>query len=263
MYHLGYHTGQPPSFMLEPQVESATSITFQRFACASSTSKDVHWVTLAYIPQVETELLETREGHQVHFELFQRSLHLVCRRSALASHHGACLNKPGGGRVRVSPHFLHYVREQRGERTVLCLKGILCFSTCTPCKVGREVSCSVCEADAPGRDIQVTVRAQSKKVRMRVSWGAAAKRAEVELKYFLNSVVSAMAAWAGLGNRPRVLYKLPGLYRLNLRLLHLRGYNCLLFGCGGRVSAHVGRHFIGMLPRSCSVYVQYLNIHGP
>jgi len=32
MYHLGYHKGHRPSFIREPQVESATSIIVQHFS---------------------------------------------------------------------------------------------------------------------------------------------------------------------------------------------------------------------------------------
>lgn len=34
-----------------------------------------------------------------------------------------------------------------------------------------------------------------------------------------SSVVPAMAAWAGLGNGPRMLYRLPGVDRLHVRFL--------------------------------------------
>jgi len=52
-------------------------------------------------------------------------------------------------------------------------------------------------------------------------WGAATRRTKVELAHSLNSVVPAMAAWAGLGNGPRMLYRFPGFDRLHVRLFEL------------------------------------------
>ena len=193
-----------------------------RMRVVNINTKDVRWVTLAYIPQVESKFIKTRKGHEVRSELLQRILHLVFRGSVLASHRGAWLNLPGGGRVRVSPRALLYVCDQPEERAVMCLKGTGCLFPCTPCMVGREDSCSASGADAPSRDVQETVRAQLKNATMGTFWGAAARRAEVELEHSLNSVVPAMAAWAGLGNGPRMLYRLPGFDRLHVRLFARR-----------------------------------------
>jgi len=124
--------------------------------------------------------------------------------------------------VRVSPRALLYVCDQPEERAVMCLKGTGYLFPCTPCMVGREDSCSASGADAPSRDVQETVRAQLKNATMGTFWGAAARRAEVELEHSLNSVVPAMAACAGLGNDPRMLYRLPGFDRLHVRLFARR-----------------------------------------
>jgi len=143
-------------------------------------TKDVRWMTLSYIPQVEAKFVETRKGQEVRSERLQRILHVVFRRSVLVSHQGAWLNLPGGGRLLVSPRALLYVCDQPEERAVMCLKGT-------------------------GRDVDETVRAQLKNATMGSFRGAEARRAEVELEHCLNSVVPAMAAWAGLGNGPRML----------------------------------------------------------
>ena len=187
-----------------------------RMRVVNVNTKDVRWMTLAYIPQVEAKFVETRKGQEVRSELLQRILHIVFRRSVLASHRGAWLNLPGGGRVLVSPRALLYVCDQPEERAVMCLKGTGCIFPCTPCMVEREDSCSASGADAPSRDVDETVRAQLKNATMGSFRGAAARRAEVELEHSLNSVVPAMAAWAGLGNGPRMLYRLPGFDRLHV-----------------------------------------------
>jgi len=122
-----------------------------RMRVVNINTKDVRWVTLAYIPQVESKFIKTRKDHEVRSELLQRILHLVFRGSVLASHRGAWLNLPGGGRVRVSPRALLYVCDQPEERAVMCLKGTGCLFPCTPCMVGREDSCSASGADAPSR----------------------------------------------------------------------------------------------------------------
>jgi len=179
-------------------------------------SKDVRWMTLAYIPQVEAKFVETRKGQEVRSELLQRILYIVFRRSVLASHRGAWLNLPGAGRVLVSPRALLFVCDQPKERAVMCLKSTGGNIPCTPCMVEREDSCSACGADAPSRDVDETVRAQLKNSTMGSFRGAAARRAEVELEHSLNSVVPAMNAWAGLGNGPRMLYRFPRFDRLHV-----------------------------------------------
>jgi len=67
-----------------------------------------------------------------------------------------------------------------------------------------------------GGDVDETVRAQLKNAMMGSFRGAEARRADVELEHSFNSVVPAMAAWAGLGNGPRMLYRFPGFYRLHV-----------------------------------------------
>jgi len=46
--------------------------------------------------------------------------------------------------------------------------------------------------------------------------GAGAMRTEAEMAHSLNSMVPALAAWAGLGNGARMLYRLQGFYRLHV-----------------------------------------------
>jgi len=171
----------------------------------------------------------------------------------LASHLGAWLSLPGCGPVRVSPRDLLHVYDQPEKRAVKCLKGTGCLFPCTFCMVGREESCSASGADAPSRDVQEAVRAQLKKATMGAFRGAAVRRAELEMEHSINSVVPPMAAWAGLGNGPRTLYRLPCFDRLHVRLFARQEYNCSLLTFGGRSGAHVGRLSICMPPWSCSV----------
>ena len=72
-----------------------------------------------------------------------------------------------------------------------------------------------------------TVRAQLDNATMRDIWGAAARRTEVELEHILNSVVPEMAAWAGLGSGPRMLYRLPG-STASTYVFHFCFLTCLL-----------------------------------
>jgi len=155
-------------------------------------TKDVRWVTLAHITQVESKFLETLTGPEMRAELLQRILHLAFGCSMLASHSGAWLNLPGGVRVRFSPRALLYVCDEPEERALMCLKRTGCLFPCTPCMVGQEDSCSASGADAPSRDVQETVRAQLKNATMGAFWGAAARRAEVESEHSLNSAVPAI-----------------------------------------------------------------------
>jgi len=77
-----------------------------RMRIVNNVKKEVRWVTLAYIPQVEAKFLETRNGHEVSAELLQRILHLIFRTCMVASHRGVWVQVPGGGSVRVSPRVL-------------------------------------------------------------------------------------------------------------------------------------------------------------
>jgi len=90
-------------------------------------NKEVRWVMLAYIPQVESKFLETGKGHEVRAELLQRILHIVFRTCMVASHRGVWVQAPGGGSVGVSPLVLLYVCGQPEERASMCLKGSGCF----------------------------------------------------------------------------------------------------------------------------------------
>ena len=189
-----------------------------RMRVVNINTEQVRWVTLAFIPQVEAKFLETRKGSEVRSELLQRILHVVFRRSMLASHRGVWLDLPGGGQMRVSPRPLLYVCDQPEERAVMFLKATGCLFPCTPCMAGRADSCSAEGGKAPSRDVDETVGAQLDNATMGDFRGAAARRTEVELEHSLNSVVPAMAAWAGLGSGPRMLYRLPGFDRLHVRI---------------------------------------------
>jgi len=178
---------------------------------------ELRWVTLAYIPHAEAKFLETMKGQEVRAELLHRILNVVFRKSLLLSHDGTWLNLPGGGSVRVSPRALLYVCDRPEERAVMCLKGSGCLFLCTACTVGRDSSCTEAGSKSPPRDVHETVRAQLCTVLMGDFRGAGAMRTEAEMALSLKSMVHALAAWAGLGNGPRILYRLPGFDRLHVR----------------------------------------------
>ena len=181
-------------------------------------TEQVWWVTLAFIPQVMAKFLKTQEGSQGRAELLQRILHVVLRRSMLASHRGVWLDLPGGEQMRVSPRRLLYVCDQPEERAVMCVKATGCLFPCTPCLAGRADSCSSECGKAPSRNVDETVRAQLDNATMGDFRGAAARRTDVTKKHSLDSVVPAMAAWAGLGSGPRMHHRLPGFYHLHVRI---------------------------------------------
>jgi len=105
----------------------------------------------------------------------------------------------------------------------MCPKVTGCIFPCTPCMVERKDSCLASGADSSSRDVDETVRAQLKNAPMGSFWGAAARRAEIEVEHMLNSVVPGMAVWAGLGKGPRMLYRVPGFDRLPEVSLHVEG----------------------------------------
>ena len=181
---LGLHPYSDSTVLSSSGAVSANPL---RMRIVNNINKEVRWVTLAYIPKVESKFLETRKGHEVRAELLQRILHLVFRTCMVASHRGVWVQVPGGGIVRVSPRVLLYVCHQPEERASMCLKGYGCFFTCTPCMVGRINSSTAAGAAAPSRDFDATVKSHLSDATMGTFWGAASRRAEVEMEHSLNS----------------------------------------------------------------------------
>lgn len=190
-----------------------------RMRILSHKSKQERWVTLAFIPQVAGSFLDSDKGQDVRAQLLQRILHVVVRTCMQASHEGTLLDLPGGGRQLISPRALLYVCDQPEERAVMCLKASGCQFPCTPCMCPRDASCAAEGVDARSRVVAETVSAQIANATMGEFWGAATRRAELELPHSLNSVVPALAAWAGLGNGPELLYCLPGFDLLHVSLI--------------------------------------------
>jgi len=188
-----------------------------RMRIVNVNSSEKRWFTLVYIPQVETKILDTQKGQKRRSKLLQRILHVVFRTHVKASHDGAWLNLPGGGCVRVSPRAFLCICGQPEKRAVMCLKGSGCLFSSTSCTVGKAESCSGAELIASPRDVDTTVGAQRRNMSMGAFRGAIAIRTETEMEHTLNSNVPALAAWAGLGNGPRMPYRLPGFDRLHVR----------------------------------------------
>jgi len=85
----------------------------------------------------------------------------------------------------------------------------------------NHCSCSAAGTAASSRAVDATVKLQLENATMGIFWGAASRRAEVEMKHSLKCVVPALSAWAGSGNGPRMLYRLPGFDCLHRRSLSL------------------------------------------
>ena len=107
--------------------------------------------------------------------------------------------------------------DQPEERAVLYLKSSGSLFPCTSCTVGRDSSCTEAGTNVPTRDVRETVRAQLRNVMMGDFRGSGAMRTEAEIALILTSMVPDRSAWAGLGNGPRMWYRLPGFDRLHVR----------------------------------------------
>lgn len=70
------------------------------------------WITIAYIPQVQGKVFETRKGQEGRSEQLQRVLHIAVRGAIQASHRGVWMDLPGGECVQVPPRELLYVCDQ-------------------------------------------------------------------------------------------------------------------------------------------------------
>jgi len=99
----------------------------------------------------------------------------------------------------------------------MCLKGSGCLLPCTSCSVARDSSCMEAGTTAPAKDVHGTVRAQLRNVLMGDFHGSCAMRTEAKMAHIVKSMRPALAAWAGLGSGPRMLYRLPGFDRLHVR----------------------------------------------
>jgi len=93
----------------------------------------------------------------------------------------------------------------------MSLKESGCLLPCTPCRAERNAPCTAAGSTEPIPEVFATVKLQLRSATMGTFWGAVPRIAEVEKKHSLNIVVPALAAWAGLGNGPRMLIRLPGL----------------------------------------------------
>jgi len=100
----------------------------------------------------------------------------------------------------------------------MCLKVSGCLFPCTECTVGRDSSCAETGTNDPRRNVHETMRAQLHNVLMSDLRGAGAMRDEAEMAHSLKSMVPALVARAGLGNGPRMHYRLPGFDRLHVSL---------------------------------------------
>lgn len=171
------------------------------------------------IPQVADKLepMSAEKASRLRARLLQTTLHLVLRRLLLASHFGAKLMLPDGSAAVISPRLLLYQCDYPEERAVMGLKNLGSDYDCTPCMVPSKASCTAAGLGHPERPVLPTVDAQLKASAIADTRGQTRTVKTLMKQFGIRATVPVLAAWAGLGSGPRLLYKAPGFDELHVR----------------------------------------------
>jgi len=177
-----------------------------------SSTGDVEWFTVAYIPIVQTlkEASAAKRGKQRRCGVLQRVPYMVFRTAIHDSHAGVQIDGGACGKVLAFLRILLYVCDQPEERAVLCLKAGSCHRPCSGCYVAAADMVSADALDTANRDAINTLDDHLESAAHARYHREAPRRMLLEARHSLNSAVPALAAMAGLGTAPNLLYKMVG-----------------------------------------------------
>lgn len=153
-------------------------------------------------------------------ELFQRSLFVVLRDVIQASHDGVDVEFGGKlGVWRAFPRLGCYSADFPEKRAALCLRGVGCAHPCCTCIAELSVACSAGGLRAPQRDVVGTVTDMLVAHALSTSdiRGSSAERDCLCHLHSCKPLPPALAAMAGLGTPPYMLFKVFGLGTLHVR----------------------------------------------
>lgn len=178
------------------------------------------WLDIAYIPHVTTERgsAGAESSRLRRITVLQRILYLTFRSLILASHIGVPV--PGGehGTLLAFPRLLRCICDQPEECAALCLKPGMCFRPCSMCVVLLSDLGTPAQLLAGEKDALPTILRHLKVHGHHAHAREKQRRDHLEKTLSINRYPPALAAMAGLGTPPFLLYKIAALDVLHVSL---------------------------------------------
>jgi len=150
--------------------------------------------------------------------VLQQVLYLAFRTAIEASFQGVEVDTGVKGIVRMFLRVLLYVCDQPEERAILCLRAGTSGKPCSSCRVSAEDSVLPVALNAAEREVVPTLERHLEAASHYHARRERQRRLKLERYDSLNSAVPALAAMAGLGTTPHLLYKMVGFDVLHVRL---------------------------------------------
>lgn len=199
---------------------SAHKMYAVRIRVINSVTREVKWITVAYIPVVKTlkEPAGKERARQRRAAVLQRVLYLVLRSTIVAGNEGVTVQDPSMGRSVVAfPRVLSYLCDQPEERAILCLKGGTCTRPCSLCDVHVREAGSSAALAAKDREVLGSLHRQYEAAQCRRLSRRKQQRTALEAIDSSNGYVPALACMPGLSTAPHLLYRMIGFDILHVR----------------------------------------------
>jgi len=173
---------------------------------------EAEWFTVAYIPVIQTpkEASAAKRGKQRRCGVLQRVMYMAFRTTIQASHAGVQIDGIAAGKVLAFLRILAYICDQPEERAVLCLKAGSCDHPCSGCAVAAADMVSADAFEAEDRNVINTLDDHLELAAHSRYGREGPRRLVLEARHSINSAVPALAAMAGLGTAPHLLYQMVG-----------------------------------------------------
>ena len=192
-----------------------------RIRLVNSVTGAIEWHTVAYIPVVRTlkEAAPEQRGRERRCGVLQRVIYLAFRTAIEASNSSVFIDGGVAEEVREFLRILLYLCDQPGEKAVLCLKAGTTALPCSGCRVAAEDAVTPAALTAADRNVLVTLNSHLESAAHRRYGREGKRRLQLEAAHSIHSAVPALAAMAGRGTDPYLLYKMIGFDTLHVRFL--------------------------------------------
>lgn len=179
------------------------------------------FISVGALPQVfaQVGVGSADRARNARRELFQRSLFVAIRDVIRSSHDGVDVDFGGElGVWRAYPRVVCYSADYPEKRAALCLRGVGCAHPCCTCMAEMSVSWSAAALDAGHRDVVGTVTDMLVAHALSASdvRGSSGERDRLCYAHSCNALPPALAAMAGLGTPPYMLFRVFGLDTLHV-----------------------------------------------
>jgi len=190
-----------------------------RIRLINSMTGAIEWHTVAYIPIVRTlkEAAPKKRERERRCGVLKRVLYLGFSTASKASNTGAFIVGGVAGEVRAFLRILLYLCDQPEEKAVLCLKAGTTAMPCSSCRVAAADAVTPAALTAADRKVIVTLNRHLEADAHRRYGCEGQRRLLLEARESIHSAVQALAAMAGLGTEPHLLYKMIGFDTLHVR----------------------------------------------